>query len=63
MIADDIDCRPFWHRESHDGYARINGSLNHHCDICQKPHGENCYLSCQAERAKIKDGVTVVAFR
>jgi hypothetical protein len=59
MIADQIKSEPFWHVEMHSGRARVNGSLDNHCDICPLPRHQNCTLPCSTERDKIKDGVTV----
>jgi hypothetical protein len=59
MIVDNIKSEPFWYVKPYDDRARVNGSQSHHCDICQKPRDEICNLACDAERAKIKDGITV----
>jgi len=35
------------------------GTLNDHCGICPKAPDENCGLTCDNERRKLNDGVTV----
>lgn len=41
---------------------RFTGTILDHCDICPKPHGEECRTPCDEERNKLKqeDGVTVI---